>query len=59
MNRLDALDMLEDIDENGEDLTHWEIGFLESMMGLSMNLGWEPTEKEANKIRQIHEERVT
>lgn len=50
--------LLQEIDEDGEGLGEWEIGFVESMLRKLENAAYVFSVNEGKKIRQIHEERV-
>lgn len=49
------VDLIFDIDENGEDLTRWEIDFISDLVDRDVR---QFTKKEGRKIRQIYRERV-
>ena len=49
---------LEEIDEFGEDLTPWEIRFVEDMVTKCKEIEYRPTDSQIITIEKIHGERV-
>lgn len=49
--------IFEEVDENGEDLTEWEIDFVEDIAKSMDDPEWEPTEGQIRKLREIRRER--
>lgn len=48
-------ELVEEIDDRGEDLTDWEIGFIANIIDKDLRTF---TKAQANAIRRIHRERV-
>lgn len=55
MKNLELVEMLLEIDENGEDLTDWEKEFVSNLVDEEVT--WF-TPKQERQIRRIHEEKV-
>jgi hypothetical protein len=53
----EAQALLDDIDTNGTGLTDWEADFVDDMLKKTDD-GYGPTNREAEKLCQIHEDRV-
>ncbi|NEN87950.1 MAG: hypothetical protein F6K48_03110 [Okeania sp. SIO3H1] len=58
MNNAKAQNFLDEIDMHGEDLTDWEIDFVNDMLKKTDDENYTPTPKEAYRIKQIYSERV-
>jgi len=56
MDRKEALELVEEIDEDGVDVTNWEAEFLDSMMKWLEKRN--PTNDQVKIINQIYEDRI-
>jgi len=54
----DIISKLDDIDTYGENLSDWEIDFVDSMLKKTSDPDYAPTLNEVEKIKEIYRDRV-
>lgn len=50
-------ELINDITNHGNDLTDWELGFVDELESFVAK-GWNLSEKQIDKLKKIHEQRV-
>jgi hypothetical protein len=57
MNTMSPAELIEDIENHGNNVSNWEMKFV-SDIGLKLQKGYALSDKQLNKLKAIHEDRV-